>query len=137
MHSTNNYDSEQNYIYCRNDCGAEITFRNNAISKYGKKIPIQENGLPHNCPNSYFHKKRRELQESNNRFGKEFKNTGHLASVDCQERCPDLSPRQEHIPDSPNHKITQEHQGHANVEIPSEVQEFLSTSSGRFIEKDE
>jgi hypothetical protein len=41
---------EQNYIYCRNNCGAKITFSDNANAKSGKKIPLQENGLPHDCP---------------------------------------------------------------------------------------
>jgi hypothetical protein len=41
---------EQDYIYCKNNCGAKITFSDNAISKSGKKIPLQENGLPHDCP---------------------------------------------------------------------------------------
>jgi hypothetical protein len=56
MYSTNNYNSEQNYIYCGNNCGAKITFSDNVTSKSGRKIPLQENGLPHDCPYSSYNK---------------------------------------------------------------------------------
>jgi hypothetical protein len=56
MYLTNNHNSEQNYFYCRNNCGVKITFSNDVISKNGKLIPIQENGLHHNCPNSPYNK---------------------------------------------------------------------------------
>jgi hypothetical protein len=58
MYTTNNYNSEQNYIYCRNNCGAKITFDDDVTSKNGRKIPLQENGLPHKCPNSPYNRGR-------------------------------------------------------------------------------
>jgi hypothetical protein len=61
MYSTDNYNSEQNYIYCRNNCGVRITFSDDHVSKNGRKIPLQENGLRHDCPNSTYNKNRRRL----------------------------------------------------------------------------
>lgn len=66
MYSTNNSGSEKDYIYCRNDCGARITFSNNAN--------LQENGLPHNCPKSPFNRGRQEPQVST-KFVREIENT--------------------------------------------------------------
>jgi hypothetical protein len=107
MYSTNNSNSEQNYVYCRNDCGARIIFSENAISKNGRKISLQENGLPHNCPNSYFNKKRQDLQNNGNRFVKEeFEKIGHSALISSQ------------IPDSPNRKLTQEQQLYVDTIAP-------------------
>jgi hypothetical protein len=63
MHLTNNYNPEQNYFYCRNNCGVRITFSDDVISKNGKLIPIQENGLHHNCPNSPYNKARAITEE--------------------------------------------------------------------------
>jgi hypothetical protein len=58
MYSTNNYNSEPNYIYCRNNCGVKITFSDDVTSKNGRKIPLQENGLRHDCPNSPYYRAR-------------------------------------------------------------------------------
>jgi hypothetical protein len=58
MYSTDNYNSQQNYIYWRNNCGAKITFSDVVTSKNGRKIPLQENGLPHKCPNSPYNRAR-------------------------------------------------------------------------------
>ena len=49
------------YRYCRYECGQPITFQDNVISKNGRKIPLQENGLPHDCPNSPFRKRQQQL----------------------------------------------------------------------------
>jgi hypothetical protein len=41
-------------IYCRNNCGTEITF-DNRKSKSGRSIPIDAgSGLPHQCPRSSY-----------------------------------------------------------------------------------
>jgi hypothetical protein len=58
MYLTNNYNSKQNYFYCRNNCGVKITFCDDVISKNGRLIPLQENGLRHDCPNSPYNKAR-------------------------------------------------------------------------------
>lgn len=58
MYSTDNYYSGQNYLYCRNNCGVKITFSDDVTSKRGRKIPLQENGLRHDCPNSPYNKVR-------------------------------------------------------------------------------
>jgi hypothetical protein len=131
MYSTNNNNSEQNYIYCRNDCGARITFSDYATSKNGKKIPLQENGLPHYCPNSYFNKKRQEFQKSNTGFVEEFDKIGHPALIDSEVRYPDSRPKQEQRSTTLNRKITVEQQlyvdtiGPVIAEIHSIVQEIL------------
>lgn len=132
MTSTNNYEQGTNYIYCRNDCGLRITFSNNAISKNGKKIPLQENGLPHNCPNSYFNKRRRELQENNNRFLKETEKTTSPNLIGYQTRYLDSSPNQEQYSSTCLNKISLEQQLYADTigpviaEILSLVQEIYN-----------
>jgi hypothetical protein len=63
MYSTNTYNLEQNYIYCRNNCGGRITFSDDVTSKNGRKIPLQENGLRHDCPNSPYHRARATVVE--------------------------------------------------------------------------
>lgn len=49
------------YRYCKYECGQLVTFQDNVISKNGRKIPLQENGLPHDCPNSLFRKRQQQL----------------------------------------------------------------------------
>jgi hypothetical protein len=122
MYSTNNHNSEQNYIYCRNECGARITFNDYAISKNGKKIPLQENGLPHNCPNSYFNK-RQELP-GGTRFAKEIDNTERHATNDSQDKHRDSSPSQEQHSARFN-KINLEQQQYVDTIGPA-VAEILS-----------
>jgi hypothetical protein len=112
MPSKNNYDLGPNYVYCRYGCGVRITFSNNTISKNGRKIPLEENGLPHNCPNSYFNKRRRELRECNNRFIKETENIGPPALVDSQARYLDSRLNQEERLDNGLNKISLEQQLH-------------------------
>ena len=41
---------------CNNNCGTEIHFSDNAISKTGKKIPLEGDNTPHNCPMSKYYK---------------------------------------------------------------------------------
>jgi hypothetical protein len=129
MYSINNSNSEQNYIYCRNDCGARITFSNNAISRNGRKIPLQENGLPHNCPKSRFHRERHESQASTE-FLKGIENTEHQATIVPPGGHSGSDPKYEQNSDNVSLKLTPEQQifvdtiGPAIVEILSLVQEI-------------
>jgi hypothetical protein len=129
MNSTNNHISEQKYIYCRNDCGARITFSDNAISKGCRKIPLQENGLPHNCPKSKFNTRRQELQERA-KFVKEDENAERLAIDVPSGEHPCSNPRQERDSSNLSRKITPELQlyvdtiGPVILEILSLVQEI-------------
>ena len=119
MYSTNNSNSEQNYVYCRNGCGARITFSDNPISKNGRKIPLQENGRPHSCPKSHFNTRRQE--ESTNGFVKKIDNTERHATLDSQGRHSDQSPKQEQHSD----KITLEQQQYVDTIGPA-IAEILS-----------
>lgn len=129
MYSTNNSSSENDYIYCRNDCGARITFSNNAISRNGRKIPLQENGLPHNCPKSPFIRKRQEPQMST-KFVREIENTEHQARIVPPEGGLGSNPKQEENSDNFSRKMTSEQQlyiytmGSVVAEILSLVQEI-------------
>lgn len=38
-------------IYCYNQCGQQIKFDDRHVSASGKKIPLNLNGEPHDCPN--------------------------------------------------------------------------------------
>ena len=47
-------------LYCRNECGTEITF-DNRKSKSGRYIPISvQSGLPHQCPKSPYAQKQQQ-----------------------------------------------------------------------------
>ena len=37
--------------FCRNNCGTELHFDKNVLSKNGKLIPLEIDGQPHQCPN--------------------------------------------------------------------------------------
>jgi hypothetical protein len=79
MYLTNNYNSEQNYFYCRNNCGVKITFSDDVISKNGKLIPIQENGLRHNCPDSPYNRARATaIEKRKTRKEQEFQTINEL-----------------------------------------------------------
>jgi hypothetical protein len=92
MYSTNNYNSEQNYIYCRNNCGVKITFSDDVTSKNGRKIPLQENGLRHDCPNSPYNKVRASA------IGKrEFRKTEEFQAIeDLRNKVVAINNRLEH-----------------------------------------
>lgn len=56
--STTKKNTKQGYSYvsCR-DCGDEIYFDDNHLSKNGKKVPLgKEDGKPHQCPNRPFNR---------------------------------------------------------------------------------
>ena len=94
MYSANNYNSEQNYFYCRNNCGVKITFCDDVISKNGKLIPIQENGLRHDCPNSPYNKARAiAVEKRKTRKEQEFQtiNVTKRPDSECQQEALELS----------------------------------------------
>jgi hypothetical protein len=128
MYSTNNSNSGQSYIYCKNDCGVRITFSDNAISKNGRKIPLQENGQPHSCPKSYFNIRRQALKENANNPVKEIENIEHYTAIDSQPRCENSSQEQEQYSSSPNHKITLEQPNYIDTIDPA-IAEILSSSA--------
>jgi hypothetical protein len=115
-------------MYYRNDCGARITFSNNAISRNGRIIPLQENGLPHNCPKSHFYRGIQEPQEST-KLVREIENTEHQATIVPPGGRLGSNPKQEENLDNLSRKITSEQQlyvdtiGPAIAEILSLVQE--------------
>lgn len=117
------------YRYCKYECGQLVAFQDNVVSKNGRKIPLQENGLPHNCPNSYFNKRRQELHNSDNESVKEFDKMGQSTLIDFQVRYPDPSPdwnpNQRQPPLNPNRNITQEQQLYVDTIGPA-VLEILS-----------
>lgn len=43
-------------MYCNSGCGTEIHFDDDVISKNGKKIPLEGDNRPHNCPKSKWYK---------------------------------------------------------------------------------
>lgn len=49
------------YRYCKYECGQLVTFQDNVVSKNRRKIPLQENRLPHDCPNNPFRKRQQQL----------------------------------------------------------------------------
>lgn len=58
---------ERKPLYCRNNCGIEITFIPGMKSKSGKMIPVQKsNGLAHQCPNSPYALQHRGQQPKHN-----------------------------------------------------------------------
>lgn len=38
-------------VSCRNGCGTNLNFEDSIRSESGKKIPLEDDGNPHNCPN--------------------------------------------------------------------------------------
>jgi hypothetical protein len=44
--------------YCRYGCGTQIHFSENVVSGSGKKIPLEGDGVPHNCPFSPYNEKK-------------------------------------------------------------------------------
>jgi hypothetical protein len=54
--STNKNNTRRGYssVVCRN-CGEEIYFDDNHLSKNGRKVPLsKKDGKPHQCPNRHF-----------------------------------------------------------------------------------
>jgi hypothetical protein len=43
-------------LKCNRGCGTTIHFDDYHVSKTGKKIPLEEDGEPHQCPNSDYQK---------------------------------------------------------------------------------
>jgi hypothetical protein len=123
MYSINSSNSEQNYIYCRNDCGARITFSNNAISRNGRKIPLQENGFPHNCPKSSYNR-RQELQE-NTQSVERIENSECQATIIPPGGYSASNQEQEWHSDNLSRKITSEQQLYVDT-IGSVILEIFS-----------
>jgi hypothetical protein len=60
METANKNNTRRDYssVACRN-CGEEIYFDDNYLSKNGKKVPLnKKGGMPHQCPNWPFHRSR-------------------------------------------------------------------------------
>lgn len=56
-------------LKCNKGCGTTIHFDDRHLSQSGKKIPLEEDGEPHQCPNSDYSKNkgpgRSSYQDSN------------------------------------------------------------------------
>jgi uncharacterized protein YutD len=44
--------------YCRYGCGTSIHFEDGVVSSSGKKIPLETDNTPHNCPFSPYNEKK-------------------------------------------------------------------------------
>lgn len=60
--------SIQKRLPCNKGCGILIHFDEQHVSQYGKKIPLEDDGEPHQCPNSLYNKEepRPQQQQSTN-----------------------------------------------------------------------
>ena len=46
------------HYYCRYGCGTLIHFEDNVISSNGRKVPLEGDNTPHNCPFSLYNQKK-------------------------------------------------------------------------------
>jgi hypothetical protein len=51
---------------CKFGCGTSIKFDDRKVSRIGKKIPLNLDGSPHDCPSSPFNKTKQRQQIDNN-----------------------------------------------------------------------